>query len=135
MLPGNGWLIGSGNFCTELRQQTARFTDIPVFLRFILDFFFFQAEDGMRDYKVTRVQTCALPICGACWKAAVATRWGWTARTTEPIRHAFGARLSAVAQSPRPGSVHHGADVGLRRRGGDGATGVQDEAAGRRTER
>src|SRR5256885_11814375 len=27
-------------------------------------FFFFQAEDGIRDYKVTGVQTCALPIWG-----------------------------------------------------------------------
>src|SRR5256885_187473 len=27
-----------------------------------LFFFFFQAEDGIRDYKVTGVQTCALPI-------------------------------------------------------------------------
>src|SRR5688500_19209779 len=27
-------------------------------------FFFFQAEDGIRDYKVTGVQTCALPISG-----------------------------------------------------------------------
>src|SRR5215467_15202631 len=26
-------------------------------------YFFFQAEDGIRDYKVTGVQTCALPIC------------------------------------------------------------------------
>src|SRR5256885_5914020 len=26
------------------------------------EFFFFQAEDGIRDYKVTGVQTCALPI-------------------------------------------------------------------------
>src|SRR5205807_4844146 len=25
---------------------------------------FFQAEDGIRDYKVTGVQTCALPIFG-----------------------------------------------------------------------
>src|ERR1022692_4476343 len=29
--------------------------------------FFFQAEDGIRDYKVTGVQTCALPI----WMRAV----------------------------------------------------------------
>src|SRR5205807_7115917 len=29
-------------------------------------FFFFQAEDGIRDYKVTGVQTCALPISGLC---------------------------------------------------------------------
>src|SRR6266852_1813887 len=27
-------------------------------------FFFFQAEDGIRDATVTGVQTCALPICG-----------------------------------------------------------------------
>src|SRR5215475_1339467 len=29
----------------------------------ILVFFFFQAEDGIRDFHVTGVQTCALPIC------------------------------------------------------------------------
>src|SRR2546430_5547321 len=28
-------------------------------------FFFFQAEDGIRDLTVTGVQTCALPICAA----------------------------------------------------------------------
>src|SRR2546426_2001115 len=28
----------------------------------VLFVFFFQAEDGIRDYKVTGVQTCALPI-------------------------------------------------------------------------
>src|SRR5256885_3246151 len=31
--------------------------DLPTVLAF-----FFQAEDGIRDYKVTGVQTCALPI-------------------------------------------------------------------------
>src|SRR5256885_3900372 len=31
--------------------------------RCVRSFFFFQAEDGIRDYKVTGVQTCALPIC------------------------------------------------------------------------
>src|SRR6266540_6848740 len=30
----------------------------------ILFFFFFQAEDGIRDRDVTGVQTCALPILG-----------------------------------------------------------------------
>src|SRR5699024_12157591 len=29
---------------------------------FVLVFFFFQAEDGIRDRNVTGVQTCALPI-------------------------------------------------------------------------
>src|SRR5690606_39489917 len=28
----------------------------------VLYFFFFQAEDGIRDFHVTGVQTCALPI-------------------------------------------------------------------------
>src|SRR5256885_3095211 len=31
-------------------------------LKSSLEIFFFQAEDGIRDYKVTGVQTCALPI-------------------------------------------------------------------------
>src|SRR5256885_7378636 len=35
-------------------------------------FFFFQAEDGIRDYKVTGVQTCALPISGPAVFPAVA---------------------------------------------------------------
>src|SRR5688572_32106340 len=30
-------------------------------------FFFFQAEDGIRDLTVTGVQTCALPICPIPW--------------------------------------------------------------------
>ena len=33
-----------------------------ILILFIYLFFFFQAEDGIRDYKVTGVQTCALPI-------------------------------------------------------------------------
>src|SRR5688500_20215217 len=32
--------------------------------------FFFQAEDGIRDYKVTGVQTCALPISRAAGEHA-----------------------------------------------------------------
>src|SRR5690349_16447572 len=36
----------------------------------LLFFFFFQAEDGIRDLYVTGVQTCALPICGKRdWRA------------------------------------------------------------------
>ena len=31
---------------------------------YIFFFFFFQAEDGIRDHCVTGVQTCALPILG-----------------------------------------------------------------------
>src|SRR5256885_431557 len=35
-------------------------TNLLKFMR--ASIFFFQAEDGIRDYKVTGVQTCALPI-------------------------------------------------------------------------
>src|SRR3989454_12084019 len=43
-------------------------------------FFFFQAEDGIRDYKVTGVQTCALPIY-----KVTQVRWG-----VEDFRARFG---------------------------------------------
>src|SRR6267143_3948134 len=49
-------------------------------------FFFFQAEDGIRDGTVTGVQTCALPIYPTLWKpddpkhqAEIADRFGWLA--------------------------------------------------------
>src|SRR2546430_11122585 len=46
-----------------------------VVVRRICLFFFFQAEDGIRDLTVTGVQTCALPIlespCRRLWRLAV----------------------------------------------------------------
>src|SRR5690606_41526642 len=35
-------------------------------------YFFFQAEDGIRDFHVTGVQTCALPIFGRAWNENLA---------------------------------------------------------------
>src|SRR2546430_8195337 len=43
------WLSGMDNFWQSLVDE-------------IVCFFFFQAEDGIRDLTVTGVQTCALPI-------------------------------------------------------------------------
>src|SRR5690606_39814927 len=34
----------------------------------VVNVFFFQAEDGIRDFHVTGVQTCALPISGCRWR-------------------------------------------------------------------
>src|SRR5260370_27976342 len=42
-------------------------------MSFILFFFFFQAEDGIRDSSVTGVQTCALPILALDGRGRVAT--------------------------------------------------------------
>src|SRR5256885_6354413 len=47
------------------RQEQRSATTVPpctTGCRAMCAFFFFQAEDGIRDYKVTGVQTCALPI-------------------------------------------------------------------------
>src|SRR5256885_2287264 len=52
--------------------------------------FFFQAEDGIRDYKVTGVQTCALPICrsrvrGAFRRNALASLSNYYTTLYEPV--------------------------------------------------
>src|SRR2546426_1950478 len=54
---GRGY--GGTRSCCSMRRAESRWKLCCV------SFFFFQAEDGIRDYKVTGVQTCALPICSA----------------------------------------------------------------------
>src|SRR5690606_40078124 len=44
--------------------------------------FFFQAEDGIRDFHVTGVQTCALPIC-PCPKILIVVGQ-WLTKTLAP---------------------------------------------------
>src|SRR5256885_4477093 len=59
-------------------------------------FFFFQAEDGIRDYKVTGVQTCALPIC-----VVLLTIMMWVTRvcnTTRPAHIRAARRAVACAR-------------------------------------
>src|ERR1022692_5121216 len=46
-------------------------------------FFFFQAEDGIRDYKVTGVQTCALPIS---WSGGRKGNHRLSMKNTHPAR-------------------------------------------------
>src|SRR3989454_12833953 len=48
----------------------------------VLGCFFFQAEDGIRDYKVTGVQTCALPI----WSSCVCSSPLGSVRSKQPAR-------------------------------------------------
>src|SRR5699024_12108676 len=51
-------------------------------------YFFFQAEDGIRDRNVTGVQTCALPICNPKMKEAVLKKQPnyWTMAFPSSIR-------------------------------------------------
>src|SRR5256885_4966819 len=53
----NGVAVAVNNQCDSYRMLTH-----PGVLIVPAVLFFFQAEDGIRDYKVTGVQTCALPI-------------------------------------------------------------------------
>src|SRR5207244_10473196 len=68
---------------------------------FFVVFFFFQAEDGIRDDLVTGVQTCALPI--SFWKTPT-----WTSCTSERAFRANGsprARRSRFSRHPRAGDA------------------------------
>src|SRR2546429_6648059 len=55
-------------------------------------FFFFQAEDGIRDVAVTGVQTCALPIYRVTLKGEFAN-WSWKRHTAVVLE---GDRKSVV---------------------------------------
>src|SRR5256885_6497652 len=65
----------------------------------VLFFFFFQAEDGIRDYKVTGVQTCALPISAHVTRLApdAARRIGEAARRRVLASHTYAHRATQVA--------------------------------------
>src|SRR5690625_6280294 len=81
----------------------------------ILAYFFFQAEDGIRDGHVTGVQTCALPICKCSflpeereWLQEVLD-WGFTdtfralTPETEAIYSWFDYRSRGCEGDPRRG--------------------------------
>src|SRR5699024_5379648 len=69
-------------------------------------FFFFQAEDGIRDRNVTGVQTCALPISALARSCAKALTTSTSSRARP--RRASAAwpptRKSPAAIAPRPAS-------------------------------
>src|SRR2546430_9588046 len=79
-------------------------------------FFFFQAEDGIRDLTVTGVQTCALPI-STFWKDSArapgsSTRWPRVAGTT---RRADPDRCAAAPVDRKSVVKGKSVDLGGRR--------------------
>src|SRR5258707_9563019 len=71
----------------------------------LLFFFFFQAEDGIRDIGVTGVQTCALPI--SCTRLPTLTRWRLTlppiganacVNSMRPLQQAFGLQFRGLCR-------------------------------------
>src|SRR3712207_7080484 len=71
-------------------------------MRLYVFFFFFQAEDGIRDIGVTGVQTCALPICDHTEFEAPPLAAGRRVRSAGEIEVGVGL---ADALGLRPGST------------------------------
>src|SRR5437773_2235633 len=94
-----------------------------------LFFFFFQAEDGIRDRDVTGVQTCALPILSLPVPPASS---GTSASTGTRRRRNPCAGRAAASRGRSVGSVAHGCAPSAD--GGSGARkhkGLQPPAAER----
>src|SRR5690606_40923465 len=81
-----------------------------------LYYFFFQAEDGIRDFHVTGVQTCALPISDATLgeiSAALEEAFGRYGTLPTPVRgvysqsYAGDARYAQVAAENGRASCRH----------------------------
>src|SRR5256885_9170324 len=81
-------------------------------LRYIM-LFFFQAEDGIRDYKVTGVQTCALPIYRPRERPGLRDR-----RWRDPVGHPDGYPGADYGHRGHLESRVHGLQEGTAR-GGD----------------
>src|SRR2546421_8201567 len=82
-------------------------------------FFFFQAEDGIRDLIVTGVQTCALPICAVfcsgCGRPSCECD-GRCRRRLDPPRfcHACGRRLAVQVTPASYRSEEHTSELQSR---------------------
>src|SRR2546430_16454067 len=61
----------------------------------VIFFFFFQAEDGIRDLTVTGVQTCALPI----FAAAQRDRQGWAYQMFETWHGRMLLRIGRLSEA------------------------------------
>src|SRR5690606_41088476 len=69
--------------------------------------FFFQAEDGIRDFHVTGVQTCALPISVVLRSSAAADRYATAATAAPPSSSATWVcqRCIAIRPTARPTKI------------------------------
>src|SRR5690606_39993235 len=72
-------------------------------------YFFFQAEDGIRAFHVTGVQTCALPISRAARRGATTRCRGTTARCRRARRAS--APATSYARSPSAYAGSHPASA------------------------
>src|SRR2546430_13112049 len=80
----------------------------------VMFFFFFQAEDGIRDLTVTGVQTCALPICQRDGDAAAWTSRAELLRKTGRSIDAVSAYDRAIGLTPKTLAPREGRLEALR---------------------
>src|SRR5215204_7330747 len=82
-----------------------------MFISFLFFFFFFQAEDGIRDHCVTGVQTCALPISSSGLRPVAGGRWSIDASRWRPTGEVRGSivkpTILAVLDDPRDWQAIH----------------------------
>src|SRR2546422_5052409 len=83
-------------------------------------FFFFQAEDGIRDVAVTGVQTCALPIFYRDWwgvrskSVTIGSRLFLLRQGVEPkgiVGSGWATSAPRLRTPPEPGRINHIVDV------------------------
>src|SRR5690349_22185255 len=67
---------------------------------FLFFFFFFQAEDGIRDLYVTGVQTCALPISTIINRLLASSMDSRETSSNFPPNPIFGARHAKSSREP-----------------------------------
>src|SRR3989454_5267581 len=83
----------------------------------MLFFFFFQAEDGIRDYKVTGVQTCALPIlspAGASINAAFPPGLGLELSLPRQLSSAWTRTRGPPVGAPATSGLDDHRNIGVR---------------------
>src|SRR6266511_2500923 len=72
------------------------------------DHFFFQAEDCIRDFLVTGVQTCALPISARRAPPSTPASRSWL---TPVVASSGSSAATASAVRPRPSPSQHGSAI------------------------
>src|SRR5437016_8999999 len=96
-------LTPSAHFCqfySYILVSCVRFLFFLSIVLFYCFFFFFQAEDGIRDWSVTGVQTCALPIFRTrpCHPFPSGAAGSWRTARRRASRRAARRRTSAARQ-------------------------------------
>src|SRR2546422_5594749 len=93
--------FSTSKWSSDLSSASSFVTGIGCILM-LFDFFFFQAEDGIRDVAVTGVQTCALPILGPAGAAPRHGQRGHRPRGPLPLGRLLPARDERRGAHGRP---------------------------------